>query len=85
MEHPTVWPKAIAGHRKLAVIRVDFLVITAAVLAFAAVVIANSPPTRFSTGTSLRAQDVTVQTSRIPEDPGLVKARIRLATRGPWS
>jgi hypothetical protein len=85
MEHSTVWPKAIAGHRKLALIRVDFLVITAAVLAFAAVVIANSPLARFSTGASLRAQDVTVQTSQIPEDPGLVKARIRLATGGPWS
>jgi hypothetical protein len=85
MEHPTIWPKAIAGRRKLALIWVDSLVITAAGLAFAVIVVANSPPARFSTGASLRAQDVTVQTSQIPEDPGLVKARIRLATGGPWS
>ena len=85
MEHPTALAKTVAGRRKLALIWVDFLVIAAAVMAFAVIVAANSPPARSSTGTSLRAQDVTVQTSQIPEDPGLVKARVRLATGGPWS
>jgi len=85
MERSTVWPKATAGRRKFALIWVDFLVITVAVLAFTAIVAANKAPARSSTGTSLRAPDVTVQTSQLPEDPGLVRARIRLATGGPWS
>jgi hypothetical protein len=85
VEHSTPWPDAPAHRRKFALIWVDFLVIAAAVLAFAAIVIANSPPIRSSTGTSLRAPHDNVQASELPEDPGLVRARIRLANGGPWS
>lgn len=85
MEHSKVWPKAITGRRKSPLIWVDFLVVTAAVLAFAVIVIINDAPTRSSTGTSPRARDVTVQMGQLAEDPGLVRARLRLATGGPWS
>jgi hypothetical protein len=85
VEHSAARPDAPAHRRKFALIWVDFLVIAAAVLAFAVIVIANSPPTRSSTGAGLRAPDDTVQTSERPEDPGLVRARIRLANGGPWS
>ena len=85
MEHSTGWPDAPTQRRKFALIWVDFLVIAAAVLAFAVIVIANSPPARSSTGAGLRAPDDTVQTGELPEDPGLVRARIRLANGGPWS
>jgi len=85
VEHSTAWPDAPAHRRKFALIWVDFLVIAAAVLAFAVIVLANSPPTRSSTSTGLRTPVDTAQTSELPEDPGLVRARIRLANGGPWS
>jgi hypothetical protein len=85
VEHSRAWPDGPAHRRKFALIWVDFLVIAAAVLAFTFIVIANSPPTRSSTGANLRAPDDTIQTSELPEDPGLVRARIRLANGGPWS
>jgi hypothetical protein len=84
VEHSTSRPGAPANRRKLTLIWADFLVIAAAILAFA-VVVANNPPTRSSTGTSLRVPGGSVQTSEQPGDPGLVKARIRLANGGPWS
>ena len=85
MEHSTARPDDPAHRRKFALIWVDFVVISAAVLAFAAIVIAHSPPTRSSTGAGLRASDDTVQTGELPEDTALVRARIRLANGGPWS
>lgn len=85
MEHSEPRPDAPAHCRKFALIWVDFLLIAAAVLAFAVVVIANNPATRSSTGAGLRTPHGTVQTSELPEDPGLVRARIRLANGGPWS
>jgi hypothetical protein len=85
VEHSAARPDAPACWHKFPLVWVDFLVIAAAVLAFAAIVIANSPPTRPSTGASLRASGDTVQANELPEDPGLVRARIRLANGGPWS
>lgn len=85
MERSTARPKAIAARRKFAPIWVDALVLTTAVLVFAVIIIANSAPARSSTGTSLDVRDLGVQTSQLPQDPGLVKARVRLAAGGPWS
>jgi hypothetical protein len=85
VEHSTSRPGAPANRRKFTLIWADFLVIAAAILAFAVVVVANTPPARSSTGTSLRVPVGSVQTSELPGDPGLVKARIRLANGGPWS
>jgi hypothetical protein len=85
VEHSTAWPDAPAHRRKFALIWVDFLVIAVAVLAFAVVVIANSPSARSSTSTGLRTPNDAAQTSELPEDPGLVRARIKLANGGPWS
>ena len=85
MERSRAQPKAIAAPHKFAPFWVDALVLTTAVLVFAVIIIANSTPARSSTSTSLGARDFGVQTSQLPQDPGLVKARIRLAAGGPWS
>jgi hypothetical protein len=85
MERSTVTTKALSRRHKFALIWIDFLVVSAAVMAFAAIVVGNSSAIRSSTGASPHARDAAVQTSQLPEDPGLVKARIRLATGGPWS
>jgi hypothetical protein len=78
-------PKAIAARRGSATVWIDFLVLAAAALAFAAIAIAHGAPAPPSRAAGLRAQDVTVQTSQLPQEPDLIKARIRLATGGPWS
>jgi hypothetical protein len=85
MEHSRARPKAVAIRRKFAPFWVDVLVLTTAVLVFAVIIIANSTPARSSTSTSLGVLDPGVQTSQLPQDSGLVKARIRLAAGGPWS
>jgi hypothetical protein len=85
VEHSTARPDVPAHRRKFALIWVDFVVVAAAVLAFGAIVIANSPPTRSSTRAGLRTPVDTVQTSEMPEDAALVRARIKLANGGPWS
>jgi hypothetical protein len=87
MEHSTSRPNVPANRRKFALIWVDSLVIAAAILGFGVIVIANNPPNRSSTGASRHVPDDGIQTNERPgdTDPGLVRARIRLANGGPWS
>jgi hypothetical protein len=62
---------------------VDYIVIAATVLTFAAVVAANNPhAARAQSRASLTNSDLPVQTSQISDDPGLIKARMGLTTFG---
>jgi hypothetical protein len=83
---PTDRPKAIArSDRRLALTWLDFLVIAATALTFGAVLIANIPNGKASVRTGVLPTDGPVEIGQIPNDPDLVRARIRLANGGPWS
>jgi hypothetical protein len=73
------------SRRKPALTWLDFLVIAATVLTFGAVVMANIPTGKSSMRTGVLSRDVPVEIGQRPDDPDLVKARIRLAIGGPWS
>ncbi|MBM3650246.1 MAG: hypothetical protein FJX11_20910 [Alphaproteobacteria bacterium] len=75
-------PAAMRPHRRLALTWVDVLVIIATILTFAAIASATVGRTKMSSAS--RIQTLATETSPIIDDPGLVKARIRLATGGPW-
>jgi hypothetical protein len=70
--------------RRAALNWVDYLVIAATALTFAAVVAANSPhPARAqTTSTIIPASELPAQVSSPGELPGLIKARIGLALAG---
>ena len=59
---------------------IDFLVIAATILTFAAILDATLGRAKASPPQS--AQVLELQTARLPDDPGLVRARIRLAAGG---
>jgi hypothetical protein len=73
------------NRRRLSLGWIDFLVIAATVLTFGAVVMGNIPTGKSSMRTGVLSRDVPVEIGQRPDDPGLVKARIRLAIGGPWS
>lgn len=70
---------AVTPRRKWSLTWVDFLVIAATILTFAAVLDATLGRAKASPYDASRL--IEVDTSSLPDDPGLVKARIRLATR----
>jgi hypothetical protein len=79
-------PKAIARtDRRLALTWLDFLVIAATVLTFGAVLMANIPNGKATMRTSVQPSEAPVEIGQLPDDPNLVRARIRLALGGPWS
>ena len=85
MKPPTDRPKAIArSGRRLALTWLDFLVIAATVLTFGAVLIANIPNGKSSMRTGVLPTDGPIEIGQIPNDPDLVRARIKLANGGPW-
>ncbi|MDP1965873.1 MAG: hypothetical protein Q8K93_27160 [Reyranella sp.] len=71
--------------RRLSLGWIDFLVIAATVLTFGAIVMANIPNGKSSMRTGVVPSDVPVEIGQRPDDPDLVKARIRLAMGGSWS
>jgi len=73
------------NRRRLSLGWIDFLVIAATVLTFGAVVMGNIPTGKSSMRTGVLSRDVPVEIGQRPDDPDLVKARIRLAIGGPWS
>ncbi len=86
MKPPTDRPKAIArSDRRLALTWLDFLVIAATMLTFGAVLIANIPNAKSSVRTGVLPTDGPIEIGQLPNDPDLVRARIRLANGGPWS
>jgi hypothetical protein len=73
------------NRRRLSLGWIDFLVIAATILTFAAVVMGNIPTGKSSMRTDALSRDVPIEIGQLPDDSGLVKARIRLAIGGPWS
>jgi len=81
--------KIIVRHRRRSSLTgIDFLVIAAIVLTFAAIVSTTVSRAKASThnGASSPAfsSDLSQLPDQIPEDPGLIKARIGLAAAGRW-
>jgi hypothetical protein len=74
-------------HSRLSLNWIDFLVITAIILTFAAIVSTTFGRARASAyNTALSSPGFSTEVvSQIPDDPGLIKARIRLAIGGPWT
>ncbi len=85
MESQTKQPRAIPYRPRKSMLNwIDFLVILATVLVFAAVVAVNNPHARAQTrgSTLLTAAELPEQVSQLPIDAGLVKARLGLANAG---
>jgi hypothetical protein len=64
---------------------IDFLVIAAIILTFAAIVSTTVGRARASTHNVVSAPTFSSEISQIPADPNLIKAKIRLAIGGPWT
>jgi hypothetical protein len=73
------------ARRQLSLTWIDFLVIAATVLTFGAVLMANIPNGKASIRTNVLSTVAPAEISQLPDDPDLVRARIRLANGGPWS
>ena len=54
-------------------------------MTFGAVLMANMPSGKSSLRTTTLPGDVPVEIGQIPNDPDLVRARVKLANGGPWS
>jgi len=79
-------PKTPYRPRRAALNWVDYLVIAATVITFAAVVAAHNPHAARaqSRATIIPASELPVQTGQLADDPGLIKARIGLMMGRPW-
>ena len=88
MESMTNKPRAIAKrrHSRLSLNWIDFLVIAAIILTFAAIVSTTVSRAKASThNNSASSPEFSTEVSQIQDDPGLIKAKIRLAAGAPWS
>jgi len=74
--------RTIAHRRRSSLNWIDFLVIAAIILTFAAIVTTTLGRARASTHNYLSSTSTEV--SQAPLDSALIKARIRLAAGGPW-
>jgi hypothetical protein len=72
-------------HSRLSLTWIDFLVIAAIVLTFAAIVSTTVSRAKASTHHSASSPEFSTDVSQIADDPGLIKAKIRLAAGAPWS
>ena len=73
------------ARRRLSLTWIDFLVIAATVLTFGAVLMANIPNGKASIRTNVLSTVGPAEISQLPDDPDLVRARVKLANGGPWS
>lgn len=86
MESSTNKTRTIARrHSRLSLTWIDFLVIAAIVLTFAAIVSTTVSRAKASTHNSTSSREFSTEVSQIADDPGLIKAKIRLAAGAPWS
>ena len=86
MESSTNKTRTIARrHSRLSLTWIDFLVIAAIVLTFAAIVSTTVSRAKASTHHSASSRELSTEVSQIHDDPGLIKAKIRLAAGAPWS
>jgi hypothetical protein len=74
--------RTIAHRRRSSLNWIDFLVIAAIILTFAAIVTTTLGRARASTYNY--SPDVSTSASQASLDASLIKARIRLASGGPW-
>jgi hypothetical protein len=72
-------------HSRLSLTWIDFLVIAAIVLTFAAIVSTTVSRAKASTHNSTSSREFSTEVGQIADDPGLIKAKIRLAAGAPWS
>jgi hypothetical protein len=86
MESVTNKARTIARrrHSRLSLTWIDFLVIAAIILTFAVIVSTTVSRARASTHNGVSSPEFSSDVSQIPDDPGLIKAKIRLAAGGPW-
>ena len=87
MESSTNKPQAIARrrHSRLSLTWIDFLVIAAIILTFAAIVSTTVSRAKASTHNGASSPEFSTEVSQVRDDPGLIKAKIRLAAGAPWS
>ena len=87
MESSTNKSQAIARrrHSRLSLTWIDFLVIAAIILTFAVIVSTTVSRAKASTHNSASSPEFSTEVSQIQDDPGLIKAKIRLAAGAPWS
>ena len=87
MNTTTEKPKTPYRPRRSALNWVDYLVIAATILTFAAVLAAHTPHSARaqSRATLIPASELPVQTGQLFDDPKLIKARIGLTLGRPWS
>jgi hypothetical protein len=86
VESVTDKSQTIARHRRRSSLTwIDFLVIAAIILTFATVVSTTLGRAKASTHNSASGYQFSTDVSQIPDDPGLIKAKIRLAVGGPWT
>jgi hypothetical protein len=66
-------------HSRLSLTWIDFLVIAAIILTFATIVSTTVSRAKASTHNSASSPEFSSEVSQIPDDPGLIKARIGIA------
>ena len=82
---------AVRPYRRPALTWIDFLVIAAIILTAAAIVsstVSRARAAEATTGRATAAYDpptYSTEMSWVDDDPGLIKAKIRLAAGAPWS
>jgi hypothetical protein len=80
MDSITNKPRAIARRRsRMALTWIDFLVIAAIILTFAAIVSTTVSRAKASTHNGASSPEFSSEVSQIQDDPGLIKARIGIA------
>jgi hypothetical protein len=87
VERSTNKSQVIARRRssRLSLTWIDFLVIAAIVLTFAVIVSTTVSRAKASTHNSTSSLEFSTDVSQLPNDPSLIKAKIRLAAGAPWS
>ena len=87
MESMTNKSRTIARrrHSRLSLTWIDFLVIAAIVLTFATIVSTTVSRAKASTHNSASSPEFSSEVSQVQDDPGLIKAKLRLAAGAPWS
>ena len=87
MESSTNKTQVIARrrHSRLSLTWIDFLVIAAIILTFAAIVSTTVSRAKASTHNGASSPEFSTEVSQVREDPGLIKAKIRLAAGALWS
>jgi len=72
-------------HSRLSLTWIDFLVIAAIILTFAAIVGTTVSRAKALTHNGASLPKFSTEVSQLPDDPGLIKAKLRLAAGAPWS